>query len=547
MRKSGVPRRSGQRALLFTMALLTIAPARGGEAGSGDCVITDHGAVPGDAKTDTGPLQAAIDACAGRGGGRVVVPAGRFLTGTFRLRSAIELHLTAGAVLLGSPHLSDYPVLAGGRSDDHASARPAGRPAGPGEDTHGVRALLVAYDVEGVSITGPGVIDGNGEAFWGEGFLASSRARPDQPRPRPWLWFRGARRLTLRDVLLTHSPSYGVTLEGCDDVLVDGVRIRNDPRSPNSDGIQLEGSRNVRIVGVDVRTGDDAIVLKSSSGPIENVVVTASHLESDDAAFKLGTGSEHPIRRVRLADSVITAARYGIALFMKDGGEFSDLSATGIEIVTSSRHSTEYPVYIDVDRRSPEGRLGRIRDVALCDLRVRTRGNLLIAGHPAAPIERLTLAGLDLRVEGPVDLARIGGKPRGNALVVPLPDSVDYARENAHLTIAHVRELLARDIHVSGSSDADNGARHAILLRDVRRTRWRDTALGSRSGELAAILIDGGTGLEFDGVSLARSDAPLLGFRSRPADSVRLRAVDVPIDVPVARREDERAILALPR
>jgi hypothetical protein len=458
------------RRIVFAAFAIATIGAMPPALASADCPITEFGARAGDDALDTVAIQRAIDACAARGGGRVVVPAGRFVSGTFRLASRIELHLAPGAMLLGSPRIEDYPPVESSRADDHAAPGARTRSnARSGEDDGGTRALIFAGGVEDVSITGTGTIDGNGAAFWGPGFMESGRARPQLPRPRPWIWIRDARRVTVRDLFLTHSPSYFLTFERCDEVFVAGARMFANPRSPNSDGIQIEGSRNVRIVGVDIRTGDDAIVLKASAGDVENVIVTASYLESDDAAFKLGTGSEHAIRRIRFTDSVIARSRFGITLFMKDGGEYADITASGIDIATASRHATEYPIYFDVDRRTPRSPLGTIRDVTLKDLRVRTRGNVLIGGHPQAPIRNLAIDGLEMRIADPVALASLRGKPRGNALVETVPDSVDYSGVNAHLTLAHLEGARIANVKLSGERTALT-ARQPIHLHDAVRT-----------------------------------------------------------------------------
>jgi hypothetical protein len=485
-----------------------------------DCVITAHGATANDDRLDTVAIQAAIEACAARGGGRVLVPAGRFVTGTIELRSGIEFHLGAGALLVGSPNIADYPELAESRGDDHAPPPGTVQPR-TGEQSGGIRALLVARGKRHVAITGTGTLDGNGTAFWGEGFIDSGRSRPDLPRPRPWIWFKDSTHVTVRDVFLTHTPSYFLTFQQCDDVFIEGVRMSAHPRSPNSDGIQIEGSRNIRIVGVDIRTGDDAIVLKSSAGPIENVLVTGSYLESDDSAFKFGTGTEHNITRVRFSDSIIAKSRIGIAIFMKDGGELRDFTASGIDISTSSRHSTDYAVYFDVDRRHAASKLGTVRDITLRDLRVRTRGNLLLAGHPAAPIRNLTVDGLDIEIASPVDVSALKNKPRGNALLAPLPDSVDYAKVNSHVTLAHIDGARVRNVRLSGAP-ADLGMRHGLHLTATRATRIEGFERTSVVGVLAAVVMR-----EPDDLALVESriaDGPVfVSIEGKPRGAIVLR------------------------
>lgn len=141
--------------------------------------ILEYGAVPGGSKINTKAVQAAVDACAENGGGRVLVPAGTFLTGTIFLKDNVELHLAAGAVLKGSPDLADY------NADD---CIPQNRVFAAEQVTGG--HLIIAAEVRNVSITGPGTIDGNVFAFldgfspsdswnghdsWGRGGASSKR------------------------------------------------------------------------------------------------------------------------------------------------------------------------------------------------------------------------------------------------------------------------------------------------------------------------------------------------------------------------------------
>ena len=465
-------------AAAFVAAMPALAAASSALPVAGVCDIARFGAVPGDAP-QTRAIQSAIDACANAGGGRVLVPAGRWTTGTLILKSRIELHLAMGAVLRGSPSMADYPWL-DRRLDDHNKSIAQAVVADPEKlavnEAEGQRALIYARDVEDVAITGFGTIDGQGEKFWDEGFLTSGMGRPTTPRPRPWIWFRDAKQVTVRDVTLIASPRYFLSFETSSDVDVDGVRIRAHPLSPNSDGIQIEGGRDYRIRGVSIRTGDDAIVLKSSNAPVEHVSISDSYLQSDDAAFKLGTGSTHPIRHVRMRNVQIADTRFGIALFMKDGGVFEHLDIDGLSIVTRSRHRTEYPIYVDLDRRFPDSKLGAIRHVRIANARIETRGNLLFGGHPDAPIEDLRLETLDLTVATPVDTATLTGKPRGNAMLAGQVPGADFAQVSAHVTAGHVRALRIDGLRLHGAA-ADLGARAALALRQVDRVLLHDALI----------------------------------------------------------------------
>jgi polygalacturonase len=418
-----------------------------------DCNVLDYGAKPNDEVKDTAAIQAAIDACAARGGGRAVIPEGKWISGQIRIKSNTELHIARGALLLGSPDIADYPKMNAVAALDH------------GENELKRDGLIVADNVERVALTGSGIVDGNGEGFWDKGFLQDTKSRPTLPRPMPWIAFRNARDVRIRDLNFRNSPSYGVNITESSLVRIHDIRIENHPKSPNTDGIQIVDSSDIVVTGAYIQTGDDAIVLKSHRAPIEDVVIRDSLLISDDAAFKLGTGSQQPIRRISLIDTSIRDSRFGITFFMKDGGVYEDILVRNVRFGGKrTRHSTEYPIYADIDRRNAQSKLGRIRDLRLEGLRLESRGNILIQGHPLSPIEGLRMRDVEFIVgEDAVDLSKLRGKPRGNALIGELPDSVDYAREPAHVTLAHVRGAQFEDVRVIAPATA----RRTLFRKDV--------------------------------------------------------------------------------
>lgn len=452
---------------LLLLLLVGITP----HATAAECPIVDDGATPNDATLDSAAIQRAIDRCHRAGGGRVVVPPGRFRFATLELKSRIELHLQPGAVLEASGTVTDHPILdIKPDTGDH------------GDDLGGLRALIYAHRAEDVAITGKGLIDGQGARYWEPGFLGSGQSRPKSPRPRFGIWFLDSRRITLEHFRMIDPPMYFVTTERSEDVVIDGIRLDAHPLSPNSDGIQIEGGARIRISNVAIRTGDDAIVLKSKgSGAVEDVSVTNAFLESDDSAFKFGTGSTLPMKRVTISNSIIARSRIGIAIFMKDGGTIEQFRADGLIIETASRHATDYPIYLDLDRRSDDSPLGTLRDITLSNLTLRSRGNLLVNGHPDARFENLTLRNITFRVEAPVDVTALRGKPRGNALIQPLAQMVDYARENAHLTIAHVDGLVVDGVIIVGRNQ-DRASRAVLKLIDTPDARV-DRALTEPAAE----------------------------------------------------------------
>ena len=255
-----------------------------------DYCVLYYGAV-GDGKTnDTCAIQKAIDLCAENGGGRVRIPGGYvFRSGSLVLRSCVELHLEAGAVLKASDNLADFCLFGGMDTVTNGD----GKPSYANSDYNGKPVLyfLYAKGCRDVSITGEGCIDGNESIFYGK----ITRWHIDgalYPR-MPLLYLEDVEHLTLHQVTLQNSAFWTVHMVGCRDVLIDGIRIRNNLRMGSSDGIDPDHCSRVRIVDCDIECADDCIVLKNTEsaveyGPCEEIEIENCTLKSTSAALKIG-------------------------------------------------------------------------------------------------------------------------------------------------------------------------------------------------------------------------------------------------------------------
>ncbi|MBM3889694.1 MAG: glycoside hydrolase, partial [Verrucomicrobia bacterium] len=243
--------------LLTPRALL----AAGDGAKLGGFNIREFGVAGDGSRLDTQPIQKAIDTCAQAGGGTVYFPAGTYLSGTLFMKNRVTLHLDAGAVLLGSKELKDYPVTVSAfRSYT---------------DNYTDKSLLYGEKLQGVAIHGRGTIDGQGAAFKG----------PYKVRPY-LIRFVSCQDVSVRDITLKDSPMWVQHFLACDDVLVEGVRVRSRCNA-NNDGIDIDCCHRVRIANCDISSGDDAIVLKSTADrPCKDVAVTNCVLSTHCNAFK---------------------------------------------------------------------------------------------------------------------------------------------------------------------------------------------------------------------------------------------------------------------
>ncbi len=269
----------------------------------------------GDGETaDTTAIQAAIDAAAAAGGGEVLLPPGVYRSGTLRLADRLTLRIERGATLLASKEINDY------RTDAKVH---------PQSLRH---YLLDGHDVTELTIEGGGRIDGSGAAFWEkECFSGATEAPLDQERtpisyevfkPKPArpvvIYLRDCRDVTIRDLTIVNAAAYTVWTLGCERVRIHGLTVRNPRLGPNTDVLDIDSSRRVRISDCDLEAGDDCIALKSDAfrlgrpAPCEDVAVANCVLSSATCAIRIGYEGDAPIRDCVFSNLTIRDARHGI-------------------------------------------------------------------------------------------------------------------------------------------------------------------------------------------------------------------------------------------
>jgi len=280
--------------------------------------IRTHGAVSGPICTLA--IQAAIDACAALGGGTVMVPAGRWVTGALFLASHVELHLESGSVLVASRRFEDYPLV---------QSRWEGK-------TGTVHAPLIGGEhLERIALTGRGTIDGQGDAWWGpfrEGKLL-------HPRPR-LVAFTSCRDVLIEGVKLINSPSWTVNPVGCSQVRIHGISIRNPADSPNTDGINPDSCSDVVISDCFVSVGDDCITLKSGTeaedgihrAPCRDIAVTNCILEKGHGGVVIGSEMSGGVKNVVISNCLFRGTDRGIRLKSRRGrgGVVENIRVTNI-------------------------------------------------------------------------------------------------------------------------------------------------------------------------------------------------------------------------
>jgi polygalacturonase len=241
---------------------------------------------------ETPAIQAKIDAAAAKGGGRVTVGKGVHPCRTLYLKSGVELHLEEGAVILGGTKPEDYDdAMPLDQVYTYSNAVPA---------TVTRKAFIFAQDAHGIAITGKGVIDNSGTAF----FDHRTWAKPTHLlRPRTVIFLR-CRDIRFEDVTFKDSPLWTMWLRFCENITVSRIRIEDEQRMINSDGIDFDGCRHVRVGDSYFKTGDDCVVLRAIRDerrrdvPVvtEDVVVSNCYFNTPCQGVRIGCPSDDTIR-----------------------------------------------------------------------------------------------------------------------------------------------------------------------------------------------------------------------------------------------------------
>jgi polygalacturonase len=334
-------------------------------------LITDFGAKGDGASLNTTFIQKAIDK-AGESGGTVVVPAGVFITATLFLKSNITLELASNATIKGSEKLADYLPFQATNHHDHYPYH-----------------LIVAFKLENVRISGMGILDGSGPAFWEERPTKWHFYPPKKGRVSPMLEFFGCKNLVFQDIRIQNSPGWTLHLNQSEQVNISGIQIENSLYGPNSDGIDINGCKNVSISNCKITCGDDAIVLKTTKGsaPCEYVVVSNCILETHCVAMKLGTESHNDFRHIQFNNVMVKNASRVISLICNDGGTMENVQVNQVTASTNTGWILNRVIEINANKRTAESRAGKIKNVRISNLIVETDGRALIGAANGSSVE----------------------------------------------------------------------------------------------------------------------------------------------------------------
>lgn len=220
--------------------------------------ISDFGAVSDAQRMQTALIQSVIDKAAEEGGGVVVIPEGIFKSGALFFKQGTHLYMSRGAVLLGSESIMDFPIV---------------NTRIEGEICRYFPALINADGLDGFTLTGPGIIDGNGAPYWAA-FWMRRQWNPectnkDEQRPR-LVHISNCKNVVIANVTLENSPFWTCHVYKTDHAKLINVRIFSPlfpSPSASADGIDLDVCSNILVKGCRITVNDDAVCFKGGKGP----------------------------------------------------------------------------------------------------------------------------------------------------------------------------------------------------------------------------------------------------------------------------------------
>lgn len=381
------------------------------QAATGVYHVRDYGA-KGDGKTlDHIAINKAIEAANADGGGQVVLSAGTYLCGSIRMKSNVDLHLTAGARILAAPaSMKAY-------DESEVFGAPEYQDGG---HTYFHNSLIWAEGQQNVSITGRGMIDGEGltkkDTEKGGNVQGGSIGTGDKA-----IALKLCRNVTIRDITIYRGGHFAIIVTGCDIGTIDNVTI-----DTNRDGIDIDCCKYFTVSNTKVNTpNDDAIVLKSSYALkrpvlcehilITNCIVTGYKLGTFlDGTYvpekvnwvcgriKLGTESNGGYRNITISNCSCMWSS-GLAFEEVDQGRMENIVVTNISL----SHVHHYPIYITTGcrNRGPKERtdVSSARDIYIsnvvaddCD----SLASIIITGMEGEPIRNVSLSDIRIQYRG---------------------------------------------------------------------------------------------------------------------------------------------------
>ena len=372
-----------------------------------DYVITKFGVKADSTVLNTKAIQKVIDAAHAKGGGTIVIPKGVFLSGALFFKANTRLRLMEGAVLKGSDNIADYPLL---------PSRMEGR------KLKYYAALVNAKGVNKFSITGPGMINGNGLKYWKSFWayrdsmkvLKQVATNLDVHRPRLiFIW--GCNDVKIQDVKMRNAGFWTTHLYQCNNVLIENCDIRSPYHpvpAPSTDGVDIDVCKKVTIRNCYISVNDDAIAIKGGKGPTAHQLPENGPVEDvliENCTFGLAHatltfGSESIFARNITMRNCKVESKTPIVNFKMRPDTYQVFENITIDNITGSCGSivrlSPWKQFFDM-AGSTEKPFGTVRNVTFSNINVKCDKVGQLEGNPSDRVENIRFQNMTAEAADP--------------------------------------------------------------------------------------------------------------------------------------------------
>lgn len=414
-----------------------------------DFDVTKFGAVADGKTINTTAFRVAVAACAQAGGGRVVVPPGKYYTGPIHLRSGVNLHLAEGAEIIFSDNLEDYlPVVL---------VRVGGI------ELYNYSPLIYARDCANIAVTGKGKLNGNARKWWEwkssetkSGFEMGAKGVPVEQRIfgkpefaiRPsFLSFVSCTNVLLEDFTIGSGPNWTVHPIYCQNTTIRGVHVITD--GPNNDGIDPDSCRDMLIENCTFDTGDDCVVLKSGYNedgwrvgrPTENVVMRNCFSKRGHGGLVIGSEMSGGVRNVFMEDCQFEGTDRAIRIKSRAdrGGVVENIFARNLKVKNMQREVAILNMDYGSDRNKPTASKPPVfRNMQFENITGDGAPTaILIQGMADSPIENIRFVNVTINSTKGVVASFVKALVFDNVQVAPARGPVFKLTDAAEITIKH--------------------------------------------------------------------------------------------------------------
>lgn len=389
--------------------------------------INDFGAVADGKTLNTLAFQKAIQECAKNGGGQVLVPNGKYLTGAIHLESNVNLHLEDNAEILFSLNPKDYPIV-------HTSWE--------GTEVMNFSPLIYAKNKTNIAVTGKGTLNGQADStnwwIWSGGKdYGWKKGIPSQNDPtnrevlvdmaekgvpvservfgegrylRPnFIEFFECNTALVKDVKIINSPFWILHPIKTNNMIIDGVTVNS--HGPNNDGCDPEYSQNILIKNCTFNTGDDCIAIKAGRDAdgrrvaisSKNIIVQNCKMIDGHGGVVIGSEISAGVNNVFVENCVMDSPHLDRAIRIKTnsrrGGIIEDIYVRNLEVGTVKECVLKLNMFYNVYGSQTGNFIPVIRNVSLENVTVKNGGKYSVwaEGYAASPVENITLKNVKIQ------------------------------------------------------------------------------------------------------------------------------------------------------